>query len=714
MALYSGDHGGESEEEVTAGFFVYSKQPLLNLDGTKDSVKQVDIVPTLAAILGVPIPFQNLGILIPNCLPITNESFEIETWRLVLYHLWVNVNQVQNYIKEYSESTNTFNEDILNKFYQMYFLLKTELISVNNEEHFLHLYEDIVNFLFNLRKMCENVWIQFDSFSMTRGLLFLFTSLFFVFVITDGIPYNRLSEIFMSSFVLCSCIMLFLAAASGFVLYYFEIVDSLLSVIIFFTGIVSQMIFVILIVQNWELISLNWYDRNKKEKIPNLICRIVLAFNICGLFSNSYIIEESFVLLFLLITVILVGTAKVTLFNNMNIKCRSNLTNILKWPKLKLLLFSVCIATLVRVSMYFWRCREEQQWCFGNPHEVSNITVKIETTKIQWAIAVISLAVFVFMTKEWLRNCGNLNGYSLTVILVKFVPTVIVVCIGGYWVLKRLPSNKRQPNPFKFVEALAWLTYALTLFGIVATIIKPLCTYIIPGRNFIEEENKISILFKKIKSTLLEQQQSNEEIPIICGLGSVYSTAFIIIGIYVTLIFSLLLSDTFAPSAVIMFLTAAFILIITAVLRIEKATSQEELFDIPNILILVWIILAQYFFYAFGHQPTFPNISWEAAFIGTSGIFFSHIIQGTLIIINTFCSYILMGLLLPLLLITPFTVFIMIPSVVGKKPNDLQLISTKGEMGLIERNNLMLSSIFVLSCKYIMGHGIRMHNILSF
>uniref|UniRef100_V5GN82 GPI ethanolamine phosphate transferase n=1 Tax=Anoplophora glabripennis TaxID=217634 RepID=V5GN82_ANOGL len=118
-------------------------------------------------------------------------------------------------------------------------------------------------------------------------------------------------------------------------------------------------------------------------------------------------------------------------------------------------------------------------------------------------------------------------------------------------------------------------------------------------------------------------------------------------------------------------------------------------------------ILAQYFFYAFGHQPTFPNISWEAAFIGTSGIFFSHIIQGTLIIINTFCSYILMGLLLPLLLITPFTVFIMIPSVVGKKPNDLQLISTKGEMGLIERNNLMLSSIFVLSCKYIMGHGIR-------
>lgn len=133
----------------------------------------------------------------------------------------------------------------------------------------------------------------------------------------------------------------------------------------------------------------------------------------------------------------------------------------------------------------------------------------------------------------------------------------------------------------------------------------------------------------------------------------------------------------------------------------------EQLFDVPNISILVWIILAQYFFYGSGHQPTFPNISWEAAFVGTSGVFTSNIIPATLIIINTFCSYILMGLLLPLLLITPFTVFVMMPSVIGKKSNDFQLTSTRGEVGLIERSNLTFSSMFVLSCKYIMGHGIR-------
>lgn len=139
---------------------------------------------------------------------------------------------------------------------------------------------------------------------------------------------------------------------------------------------------------------------------------------------------------------------------------------------------------------------------------------------------------------------------------------------------------------------------------------------------------------------------------------------------------------------------------------------SEQLFDIPNISILVWIILAQYFFYGSGHQPTFPNISWEAAFVGTSGVFISNIIPATLIIINTFCSYILMGMLLPLLLIMPFTVFILMPSVVGRKSNNLQLASMRGEVGLIERSSLTLSAMFILSCKYIMGHGIRVSTTL--
>ncbi|KAJ8978710.1 hypothetical protein NQ317_015958 [Molorchus minor] len=73
---------------------------------------------------------------------------------------------------------------------------------------------------------------------------------------------------------------------------------------------------------------------------------------------------------------------------------------------------------------------------------------------------------------------------------------------------------------------------------------------------------------------------------------------------------------------------------------------------------------------------------------------------------NTFCSYILMGIMLPLVLITPFTVFVMIPSVVGKKA-ELQLAASRGEVALFEKDHLMFTSMFTLCCKYIAGHGIR-------
>ncbi|KAJ8938246.1 hypothetical protein NQ318_001779 [Aromia moschata] len=706
----TGDHGGESVDEVTAGLFVYSKQPLLDLGENKDTVKQVDLVPTLSTILGVPIPFQNLGILMLNCLPMSNIS-GVENWRSALYSLWANVQQVLNYIREYSETTDTFSEESLSTFYHTFTVLSGKIYSVNDGGTFHYTSKELIEFVSNLRQLCEDVWIQFDSLSMTRGLLFLFLTLFFVFIIMDGIPVYRLSEIFVSSFLLCSYLAVFVAACFGVALYYFEAVDNLSSTILFTTGVISQLMLVMLIIPNWEVISLNWYCKSKTERIPNLICRIVIAFNLCGLFSNSYIIEESFVLLFLLITVILVGTMGIiAAIPKVEGRQKAQAANTVKWYKIKLLLLAALIAALVRVSMYFWRCREEQQWCFASPHEVSNITAKMETTKLQWGITVVCLAIFVFATKEWLRHGGNLDGYSMTVAAVKFIPTVVVVCIAGYWVLRRLPSNNEQFNPLKSVNGLAWTIYGLTSVGILSAIINPLCIYVAPGRDSLVEvqndEKVIPNLFRKVKTFLNEREEPKEDVRIVWGLATVYSSVFVVVGIYLTLLFGLLLGDAVAPSAVIMFMTTAFILIIMSVLRIEKVNTVDELFDVPNISVIVWIILAQYFFYGSGHQPTFPNISWEAAFIGTSGVFSNNFIPGALIIINTFCSYILMGVLLPLVLIMPFTIFVKAPSIAGKK-SELQQATSVGEMGLFAKADLMFTSVFTLSCKYILGHGIR-------
>ena len=66
-----GDHGGESDDEVQAALWMYSKKGIF---GRTDRafvtppqtarvrpVNQIDLVPTLALLLGIPIPFNNLG-----------------------------------------------------------------------------------------------------------------------------------------------------------------------------------------------------------------------------------------------------------------------------------------------------------------------------------------------------------------------------------------------------------------------------------------------------------------------------------------------------------------------------------------------------------------------------------------------------------------------------------------------------------------------------
>lgn len=66
-----GDHGGESDDEIEAALWMYSKQPFFGRTSPEFAtppenakvrpVNQIDLVPTLALLLGIPIPFNNLG-----------------------------------------------------------------------------------------------------------------------------------------------------------------------------------------------------------------------------------------------------------------------------------------------------------------------------------------------------------------------------------------------------------------------------------------------------------------------------------------------------------------------------------------------------------------------------------------------------------------------------------------------------------------------------
>lgn len=90
--------------------------------------------------------------------------------------------------------------------------------------------------------------------------------------------------------------------------------------------------------------------------------------------------------------------------------------------------------------------------------------------------------------------------------------------------------------------------------------------------------------------------------------------------------------------------------------------------------------------------------------MGTGGNFIHNSIPATLIGINTFGSHIMFGLTIPLLLIAPFTLYIMFPNLFR---SDDRKEMRRGELILYERDGSLLSGVFILSCKYIIFYGIR-------
>ncbi|GKY92061.1 hypothetical protein MPSEU_000177600 [Mayamaea pseudoterrestris] len=110
-----GNHGGGTEEEVSAALFVHvspacedmneaialerDSSLLWSASQTFASIHQIDMVSTLSMMLGLPIPFANLGSMVPSLLPGYGHLH-------VATSLALNAAQVWRYLTIYSETAN--------------------------------------------------------------------------------------------------------------------------------------------------------------------------------------------------------------------------------------------------------------------------------------------------------------------------------------------------------------------------------------------------------------------------------------------------------------------------------------------------------------------------------------------------------------------------------------------------------------------------------
>lgn len=731
----TGDHGGESEDELNALLFAYSKShKFITSDYGSDNVtmQQIDLVPTLSSILGIPIPYSNLGLINFNILPDTPVP-HMTKYQTLLLHAWQNAKQIYKYFYNYAlDNKRSFNLESMDSLESQFLILTHRVNTIYNELAFKNFMKDLNAHLRNILDVCRDIWVKFDANQMSQGLLLTFLPIFFSFLLINNSKPIQLANIFTSSAV--GFIYLVNFAAGVFAYRYFKKLSMKTEEhsVLFVTNIVSTVMLAILTLQNWPQIAVNWSNTKRFSNVPT---RCIFLISASVFFSNSFIIEEQKILSYLLIAVVILTLYELTEENNrFRLKTKFRLMPFLKSLEFGLIVVGVVTIILLRLAYNFFQCREEQGNC--GDFLIGGSVKKTSRTHL-YMISVIVLLLYTTLTRIYLRSCGNLTGFSINVMLARYGPTVAAVCAGGHMLLTN--SRIKNVNPSQ-IDAMALVIYAMFLLQIIIIFVYPLMTYVLPRRNpttitVNPSGNVIPEIFKKMKSIYEgDQKDQRGEIPVVYGLATIYSSVLISFGVFLAIVIAVLLDAKASLGFAICIAVGAALLALHAILRYRTATNLESCCQPTFTAVVSWYLLSQFCFYATSHQPTMSQINWRAAFVGRSANFdHSNFISGTLVLFNTFCGQIFFLTLYGLLNTEMFALYALFPSLLRRKTkekksssnysdiretiinkndwkSDAQLMDfdiTRGDLVLYENEHLFIGSLLKLATQIFMLQGIK-------
>ncbi|KAI8894631.1 hypothetical protein BC833DRAFT_604219 [Globomyces pollinis-pini] len=209
-----GDHGGESFEEIDAALFFYSKTPLTtNSISYKSNIKhmvkevgqlgddysifsywkghrtvqQIDLVPTLSLLMGINIPFGNLGTVIPELFMDSTDD-----WKSAIETIRINAIQLSKYLESYSNKRSDAKQSFA-KSVSLFNVAEENYLNLDinaTSERKLAVYIDYVKFLRHSLIVARYIWSRFEHTLMGMGIIILFLSLLATFLVyfTKSIP----------------------------------------------------------------------------------------------------------------------------------------------------------------------------------------------------------------------------------------------------------------------------------------------------------------------------------------------------------------------------------------------------------------------------------------------------------------------------------------------------------------------------------------------
>ncbi|XP_051891299.1 GPI ethanolamine phosphate transferase 3 isoform X2 [Pristis pectinata] len=702
----AGDHGGDSEGEVDAALFIYSPIPMFEIKTIEDSevVSQIDLVPTLALLLGIPIPYSNIGMVIVDMftsLPKLDDNHYLEHAKVLL----INAIQVNRFLEAYSQVA----KDLpLKKLSYLKELFSTAMAEYNalitdqqvserfipNQDH----HSRMQNLLFMLQRylketkeMCQETWARFNPVHMLCGIVLLAATCVHCFLVSESV----------STFESLYKVLLFYPIIWGLA------VGLMVNIWMLISGIRVEPLIASCWVAVGSHLGFHWnfwrskynnnHDTNKLSQSSNAgiqkkwknLWKIFVPLGIlllrCGaMFSNSFVVNEGQVVSFLLKSIVTFTVLKLKWDGklntySLNVPDMHRNPSFITYKRESLYIIGLLVTFLLCVlfSNNFYNCREEFVNCVPSSFlkPLSSLNNRQERN-FHYTLSVSSLALLIYLIRKWFLHYGNLNSSHLIVLFVRLGFPFIVFCSSCFWAVNAAPeetSNNLQDLKKKIVVVLPRIVFGLITTGFFIVLWNPITVFVkdnkqsdetlVPSsKNSAEMKadslHVIPLIYRKMHQSMkihFNGDQNESQTVAAYGLGTVYSAALLIVIVLLTFLLVLLHNERMSLAFLLLFLEGFSFLEIHGTARnLSLQSDNTAYFTVPWYAVTAWVFAATQFFYATGHQPTFPTIQWNAAFVGFTEGHSTNVLPAILVGMNTFASHILFAVGCPLLLLWPF------------------------------------------------------------
>jgi GPI ethanolamine phosphate transferase 3 subunit O len=183
-----GDHGGESDDEVEAALWMYSKRPFFGRTETEfvtppstgkiRPVNQIDLVPTLALLLGIPIPYNNLGRPIEEAFA----GVKGDSWANLATVSWTTAAGIKKYQSSYFSARGIAQSDASKSAMDLWNRAEGLAQTASTTRTWKDAYLGFTTFQEETLRICKSLWARFDITKMMTGIMTMAAALIVLLV----------------------------------------------------------------------------------------------------------------------------------------------------------------------------------------------------------------------------------------------------------------------------------------------------------------------------------------------------------------------------------------------------------------------------------------------------------------------------------------------------------------------------------------------------